>query len=84
METFRIKQQAKRMSRFIHHFTRFKAHADSAIMERKMYGETISRIRSELDAAITSKSFSWLQKDDDIVSRITEVIEKETYQSKFT
>lgn len=75
-ETFRMKVQAKRMSRFIHHYTRFKAHADSTTMEMKMYGETVSRIRSEIDTFIITKSSSWLQTDAPIVNRIKDVIDK--------
>lgn len=83
METFRMKQKAKRMSRFIHHYTRFKAHADSAIMEKKMYGETMSRIRSEIDAVITKNSFSWLKSDSSVVSRIKEVIDKISIEKSY-
>jgi hypothetical protein len=83
METFRMKQKAKRMSRFIHHYTRFKAHADSAIMEKKMHGETLSRIRFEIDAVITKNSFSWLQNDSSVVTRIKEVINKISVENSY-
>jgi len=83
METFRMRVQAKRMSRFIHHYTRFKAHADSTTMEMKMYGETVSRIRSEIDAVIIKSSFSWLKSDTPIVTRIKEVIDKITVETSY-
>ena len=83
METFRMRLQAKRMSRFIHHYTRFKAHADSTTMEMKMYGETVSRIRSEIDAVIIKNSFSWLKSDTPIVTRIKEVIDKITVETSY-
>jgi len=35
-ETLRMKRKGKTMQRFIHHFTRFRAHAESAELEAKM------------------------------------------------
>lgn len=38
-ETARMMNRGQRMARFIHHYTRFQAHGDSAAMEAKMAKE---------------------------------------------
>lgn len=36
MESYRTKQKALRVARFIHHLTRYQAHKDSAAMEARV------------------------------------------------
>lgn len=62
METLRMRNRGQKMARFIHHFTRFKAHGESVLMEAKMYQETVLRISSELQDAISEHS-NWLQDE---------------------
>jgi hypothetical protein len=52
METLRMRTRGQKMARFIHHFTRFKAHGESVLMEARMYQETVTRISSELQDAL--------------------------------
>jgi len=56
----RMRTRGQKMARFIHHFTRFKAHGESVLMEARMYQETVTRISSELQDALTENS-NWLQ-----------------------
>eukprot|EP00981_Chlorochromonas_danica_P013636 scaffold6591_cov328-Ochromonas_danica.AAC.10 len=61
-EAMRSRERSRKMARFIHHFTRHKAHADSMAMERKMHKETLKRIGDGL-LACQHGQLKWLQGD---------------------
>lgn len=61
-ETHRMRHRAQKMARFIHHFTRYQAHGNSMILERRMKPETISRIVRELVHSAEGR-LTWLQGD---------------------
>lgn len=59
-DAVRAREKSRRMNRFIHHFTRYKAHGDSMSMEKRMHKETLRRIQEGL---LSSKQghLKWLQ-----------------------
>jgi hypothetical protein len=58
-ETLRLKMSGRRMARFIHHFTRYSAHTDSARREALMRLETLQRIEYTLYRSATG-DLHWL------------------------
>jgi hypothetical protein len=48
------------MDRFIHHYTRYRAHSDSLALEQKMHTTNIHRIRHSLHASAIGTN-PWLQ-----------------------
>lgn len=78
-ETMRLRERGRKMARFIHYFTRYKAHGDSAQMESKMKKETVQRITTSLHGSIEGK-LRWLQGD--IVKNPLEKIEFDHPQIK--
>lgn len=62
MESRRQLNKGRKMARFIHHFTRYLAHGESAVMEAKMQVETLARIMNELRDT-ESGTLVWLQGD---------------------
>ena len=69
-EEMKVREQGQRMERFLHHYTRFRSHDDSAKMEAKMHVETMERLCRILIASIdnisyqghTCESIPWLQQ----------------------
>lgn len=59
-EAMRSRERNRRMARFIHHFTRYKAHGDSQAMEVRMHKETLRRIGEGLRACVDGQ-LKWLQ-----------------------
>lgn len=59
-ETLRMRERNRRMSRFIHHYTRFRAHGDSVGMEKQMRTAAESRILEGLKMAKRGE-IQWLQ-----------------------
>jgi hypothetical protein len=59
-ETMRTREKGRKMARFIHHFIRHKAHADSMVMEGKMHRETLRRIEDGLKSC-NDGQLKWLQ-----------------------
>lgn len=50
------------MDRFIHHYTRFRAHSDSLALEQNMHATNLHRIRSSLHSSAIG-TIPWLQVD---------------------
>lgn len=59
-ETLRMRERNRKIARFIHHFTRYKAHGDSVLMESRMHSETARRIGDGLQRCKDGK-LRWLQ-----------------------
>jgi hypothetical protein len=59
-ETMRSRERNRRMSRFIHHYTRYQAHGQSYTMESRMQKDTLKRITEALKATREGK-LTWLQ-----------------------
>ncbi|RYG70191.1 hypothetical protein EON64_00850 [archaeon] len=59
-EAMRARERSMKMARFIHHYTRYKAHSDSMVMELRMHKETLRRI-SDGFKACRDKKLLWLQ-----------------------
>jgi hypothetical protein len=59
-EAMRIKAKGRQVSWFLHHFTRFKAHSDSAVLEARMHKETILRVADGLIRS-ARRDIKWLQ-----------------------
>jgi hypothetical protein len=61
-EALRLKSKGRQVAWFLHHFARFRAHSDSAVLEARMHKETVLRIA---DGLVRSghNDLKWLQGD---------------------
>ena len=60
-ETLRMRAQGKSMAKFIHYYTRFRAHEESAALETRIRKETIMRIKVNMRRSDRG-DLVWLQR----------------------
>lgn len=71
VEAIRQRETAVRIARYIHHYTRFKAHGESVVLEARMANEAVVRLRDILARSIHVEDGDILFNEDDYVAKQT-------------
>ena len=81
VEAIRQRETATRIARYIHHYTRFKAHGESVVLEARMATDAVERLQSILARSIHLEEGEIIFNDDNYVAQQTSYYKRSSKQA---